>query len=154
MRHIKRRIFNFINYKIPFFNGWNLYHNPLYHWFKVRKYFKRPKIGLYYGKITWRFGFPIRRDYYNRVLDFRSSALGWKDKYDSPRFEWHPYIMITFLRKWQIIWTFYYEIEHVWEAILDVLYYNKSIEEAIKENTWININTGKEISITKYIRYD
>lgn len=146
LKRIKYKIKYFIN-TLPFTKLWNEYHNPIYYWWKVRKYFKFPSIRFYKGKKTWFFGLPIRNDCYNRFIDIRLSGLGWKDKYNSPRFEWHPYIMIMFFRKWQIIWIFYYKPDHTWEAILDYLYYGKSIEEAIEDNTWVNVNTKEEITI-------
>lgn len=83
--------------KIPFLSpGWNEYRNPWYHWWKARKYFKRPKAHFLFRKNFWTFGLPIRRDYYSPVIDIGFHALGWKDKWDSPRHEWDPMICITF----------------------------------------------------------
>lgn len=119
----------------------NEYNNPYYWWWKVRKFWKMPKIHLaHIGKITWRFGLPCSIESYNRIFDCAISGLGWKDKYDEPRFEWDPYLCFTFFRKWQIIFVWNYcsyfinakyeimEIEtsqHTWESILWMANYNQ-----------------------------
>lgn len=130
-------------------NAWNEYSNPIYHWWKARKYFQFPYIKFYMGKPHWFFGFPINKKYINPFIDIRSSAVGWKDKYDSPRHEWNPYISITFFRKFRLLWIFTYCNDRsnliydtaTWEAILDYIYYNKNIEQCIKNNTWGETST-------------
>jgi len=81
-------------------------------------------------------------DYWVQVgwpLKIHTNDLGWKDKWDSPRFEWSPSFMIFFF-KWQFcIWwkspksdnfdDTYWEMFLWWKN-----YSNKDIEEA--ENTW------------------
>ncbi len=144
---LRSRVSYFFYAKIPFISkGWNDYHNPWYHWWKARKYFKRPKAHLIKGEKIWFFGLPCRRDYYNRLLDIRFSALGWKDKYNSPRHEWDPYIAITFLRKYHIIWVFNWVVKEdkdshtsslaTWEAILDYLYYKTPIDRVLYSHIW------------------
>lgn len=63
--------------------------------------------------------------------------LGWKDKYDSPRFEWTPSFQIYFF-KWQfcIHWLApVTNVDNYWEMVLWYLNYsNKDIKKA--ENTW------------------
>lgn len=141
------RLLYFFKHKIPFVSKlWNQYHNPWYYWWKARKYFKRPKAHFHIGKIEWFFGFPCRKDYLNSIIDFRMSGLGWKDKWNSPRHEWDPYIAITFFRKWWIIWVFNWidkndKYSHTrsmatWEALLDFIYYKKSISKCIKHHIW------------------
>lgn len=138
----------FFHNRIPFLSpGWNEYHNPWYIWWKCRKHFKKPKWCLVRkGRIAWFFGLPCRRDYYNRIFDIHLSALGWKDKFDSPRHEWDPYIAITFLRKWQLCWWFTYIKKGdkdsktrnlaTWEAMLDYLYYGRSIDYCRNNHIW------------------
>ena len=67
----------------------------------------------------------------NPIIDIRSSSLGWKSKYDSPRHEWDPYFAITFFRKYRIMWMWNYITNDsndnvrsmaTWEALLDYLY--------------------------------
>lgn len=129
-----------------FNNLWNQYKNPYYYWWKVRKYWKIPKLHLYHiGKITWFYGMPVYNEYYNKYLDIHISGLGWKDKEGSPRFEWNPYFCITLLRKWQIIltWSFCPHFldfkdpthsrlsnEMTWEVILSMVHYDKNIADA------------------------
>ena len=139
---------------------WNEYRNPFYIWWKCRKYFKFPSIKTYIGKLTWFFGFPIRTDYLNKFVDFRMSALGWKDKYNSPRHEWDPYISIVLFRKWQLIFTFNYAILGddcsytrdiaTWEAMLDIVYNNKSLQQVVNEHQWCkSIDNRKEVITIK-----
>lgn len=155
---LRYKLSYFFNHKLPFSDGWNKYNNPLYHWWKARKYFKRPKCHFYKGKITWFFGFPIKKEYLNKILDIRFNALGWKDKWDSPRHEWDPYISIVFFRKWQLLWIFNWISNDkdsgirsmaTWEAILDYLYYGKSIDQCIKNHVW---GWKKEITINSNLK--
>lgn len=134
--------------------SWNQYHNPFYHWWKVRKYFKRPKVHFSFVKDFWTFGLPIRRDYYNKIIDIRLYALGWKDKFNEPRHEWDPMICITFFRTWHLLWIFNWVVKEennsftrsmaTWEAILDYSYYDKTISQAIDDHVWGYTNKEKE----------
>lgn len=155
---LRYKVIRFFKHKLPFTRTWNEYHNPWYHWWKAREYFKRPKAHFYCGNMTWFFGFPCREDYLNSILDIRFSSLGWKTKYDSYRHEWDPYISIVFFRKWQLLWVFNWVNENddfshtrsmaTWEAILDYLHNNFSIEDCIKRHTWEGNKHGKEYEIT------
>lgn len=154
---LRYKVIRFFKHKLPFTKTWNRYHNPLYYWWKSRKVFKRPKAHFHIGKIEWFFGFPCRRDYLNCFIDFRMCGLGWKDKWDSPRHEWDPYIAITFFRKWWLIWIFNWSNKEensslrsmaTWEAMLDYLYYNKSIEECIARHAWKGEKNGIETITT------
>lgn len=123
---------------------WHEYHNPYYYWWKVRKFWKIPKIHLAYrGKVTWFFGLPADLEYYNKYFDVKLSGLGKKDKEGSPRHEWDPYLCFTFFRKWQVIFTLnfvpyftknafeYQTISMItWECILEMTEYNKNISDA------------------------
>lgn len=144
-----KKILSYVLKKIQI---WNIYHNPIYYWWKVRKYFKFPSILFYKGKKVWFFGLPISDKYYNKFIDIRFSGLGWKDKYSTPRLEWQPYISILFLNKYHLVWSFVYNPDYTWEAILDILYYGKTLEQAIVDNTWININENKQIIIKPNLR--
>lgn len=125
---------------------WNEYHNPLYHWWKVRKEFKRPKCHFIFGKNLWWFGLYINKKYYNKFIHFRMSAVGYKWKWDEPRHEWDPFIQICFFRKYHIIWVFnwinkkdkqsYIKSMATWEAILRRIYCNNTLQETIEQNTW------------------
>lgn len=137
---------------------WNEYYNPLYYWWKVRKYFKRPRVHFLFRKNFWMFGLPIRRDYYNLVIDIGFHALGWKDKWDSPRHEWDPMICITLFRTWHLLWIFNWVVKEerdsitrsmaTWEAILDFLNYNKSLSIAIDDHVWGYKESGEDHHIT------
>lgn len=149
----------FFHSKIPFISpGWNEYKNPWYHWWEVREYFKRPKAHFLFRKKFWTFGLPARRDYYNPVIDIGFHALGWKDKWDSPRHEWDPMICITFFRTWHLLWIFNWAVKEeknsitksmaTWEAILDYSYYNKTIDQAIDNHVWSYEEDGEKKYIT------
>ena len=151
------RLSYFFKHKIPFTKAWNEYHNPFIHWWKARAYFKRPKSHFHIGKIVWFFGFPIRKDYLNSIIDIRLSSLGWKNKYTEYRHEWDPYISIVFFRKWQLLWVFNWENKSdknsntrsmaTWEALLDFIYTKKNIQQCIKSHIWSNLQTNEDITI-------
>ena len=136
-------------------------YNPFYHWWKVRKEFKRPHAHLHTGKIIRLYGMPIRDEFYNKFLDIKFSSLGWKDKYNHPEHEWDPYISIIFFNKFQLLWTFnwtkknnansYTRSMATWEAILDRLYFHKSLEECIEDNIWGTVKDEK-ITIEENIK--
>lgn len=121
--------------RIEIFND---YYNPFYIWWKCRKWFNFPHIHFHYGKIIW--------THYQKFIDFRIRALGWKTKYDSYRHEYDPYIVITFFRKWQLLWTFNYITTDdkdswvrnlaTWEAMLEMLYCNKSLPYVVNNHKW------------------
>ena len=138
----------------------NEFENPLYHWWLVRKEFKRPKCHFIFKKNLWFFGLYINPSYYNKFIHIRTSAVGWKDKYDEPCHEWDPFIQIVFFRKWHMCWIFnwvdpkdpksYVKNISTWEAILSRIYYNKSLDTCIEENTWIG-DSGEEYGIGENI---
>lgn len=158
-RSLRYRVSYFFHSKIPFISpGWNEYRNPWYHWWKAREYFKRPKAHFLFRKRFWTFGLPIRRDYYNPVIDIGFHALGWKDKWDSPRHEWDPMICITFFRTWHLLWIFNWAVKEeknsftrsmaTWEAILDYSRYNKSIDQVVDNHVWSYEENGEKKYIT------
>lgn len=156
---LRYKLSYFFHSKIPFLSpGWNEYLNPWYHWWKARKYFKRPKAHFLFRKNFWTFGLPIRRDYYSPVIDIGFHALGWKDKWDSPRHEWDPMICITFFRTWHLLWIFNWAVKEeknsltrsmaTWEAILDYSRYNKSIDQVVDNHVWSYEENGEKKYIT------
>lgn len=156
---LRYQVSYFFHSKIPFISpGWNEYRNPWYHWWKAREYFKRPKAHFLFRKRFWTFGLPIRRDYYNPVIDIGFHALGWKDKWDSPRHEWDPMICITFFRTWHLLWIFNWAVKEeknsftrsmaTWEAILDYSRYNKSIDQVVDNHVWSYEENGEKKYIT------
>lgn len=70
--------------------------------------------------------------------------LGWKDKFNSPRFEWCPSFQILFL-KWQFcIWWISPDKDNdtYWEQVLWYLNYSgRDINKAIKTWGWVNYDT-------------
>ncbi len=121
----------------------NEFNNPYHYWWKVRKYWKMPKFHLaHIGKVTWWFGLPCNREYYNKYFDCFISGLGWKDKYDVPRFEWDPYLCITFFRKWQIIFVWNYCPYFMKKE-------NRLFEIETSESTWTAIVGMAEYGWTK-----
>ena len=70
--------------------------------------------------------------------------LGWKDKFDTPRFEWSPSFQIYFFN-WQfcIHWTAPIEDQDTyWEMVLWYLKYSdKNITKAEQTWGWKNYNT-------------
>lgn len=72
--------------------------------------------------------------------------VGWKDKYDSPRFERVPYVWIH-LFKWNFVWywTLFPHQEHkeyeYWEQVLWYLYYYNNTSYGCNEP---NIEKAKE----------
>lgn len=137
----------YFGHKLPFSKYWWEYNFPYYHWWSVRKYFKRPKAHLYIGKPMWFFGFPLSQ-YLNPIIDVRLHGLMWKDKWNSPRHECDPYFSIMLFEKWHFLWTFNWmdkkdEYDNTrsmatWEAVLDILYYNKDIEWCKKRHVWLS----------------
>lgn len=153
---LRYKLSYFFHSKIPFLSpGWNEYRNPWYHWWKARKYFKRPRPTFYLERT---FGLPIRRDYYSPVIDIGFHALGWKDKWDSPRHEWDPMICITFFRTWHLLWIFNWATKHkkdsitgsmaTWEAILDYTRYDKSLSYVVDNHIWSYDRDGEKVYIS------
>lgn len=131
------------------FKFWWSYHFPYYDWWKARKYVKRPHIHFngckkYYE--GWFFRLPARIDYFNPIISIETSNVGWKSKYDSPRWEYNPYIAIILFRKWAISWTIgwkdYMQNLATWEAILDYNYYDRPITS---QTGWLNIDGNNMI---------
>ena len=124
------KLIEWFKFDRPFCRIWNEYRNPFYVWWKCRKVFKFPYVHLYIGRVTWFFGMPIIRDIYNRIIDFRMSAVGWKLKYDNVVHEWDPYIVFTFFRKWQIMFIFNYVSSNFIRIDLQTSFKSFSIQES------------------------
>jgi hypothetical protein len=97
--------------------------------------------------------------YYGTPILYKVTRLGWKDKWDSPRFEWPP-AKHLYIFYWQIgcVWmppkltinSHYPDL--YWEMILWYLNYsNKDIKEAEKTWSWINVETKKSTWNNNYI---
>lgn len=104
--------------------------NPLRTWWKVRKWFRIPKPSIYFGHIIS--GLPCELP--DKWIKLHSYDVTWKDKYDSPRFEFTPQINLELFKKYQLLLTFQTNNNDVqWETILDIVYYNKSLKDAINK---------------------
>lgn len=83
--------------------------------------------------------------------------LGWKDKYDSPRFEWSPSFHIYFFW-WQfsIFWNAPDgDNDQYYEQILWYLKYsNKDIVKAKESWPWVDSETKKSTWKDKYLCYE
>jgi hypothetical protein len=74
------------------------------------------------------------------------TELGWKDKYESPRYEWSPALYILFFNLQFIIWwnspdndnDSYYEM-----VLWYLKYSDKDIEKAEKTWGWVDYYTKK-----------
>lgn len=112
------------------------YNDPLYWWRKVKHIFKRPPCKIHIGKYTYiMLCDPVRE----RKIYFSSNGLGYKFKYDMPRFEYIPNIVFKFFN-WEIriLWSWgdCFKDTVYWETILDVAANRKTLEDAIDDNTW------------------
>ena len=136
---IKKYYLGRIYYGTPYFYPWN-FNSTILTIRKKRPQFLRCKYFKLFGyEISY--GFPIYI-YWNK--------LGWKDKYNSPRFEWPPAFYIFFF-KWQftIHWISpNYDNDKYYEMILWWKYYSdKNIKKA--EENW-----GWQDAITKESTWD
>lgn len=70
-------------------------------------------------------------------ISIHFNTIGWKDKYNSPRFEWSP-VFIIFCGKWQFCIHWIppeQKIDQYWEMVLWYLFYaDKDLKKA--EETW------------------
>lgn len=129
----KSYYFGKIYYGTPYFVPWN-FNNQIITISKKRQYFLRCK----YFKI---FDYKI---YYGWPFAIVSYGLGWKMKYDSPRFEWQPSFQIYFFN-WQFVihWNSPDENnDQYYEQILWFLHNNKDIIKTEQTWGWTNCNTG------------
>ena len=142
---------DWVESKLHILNYKASYNFPYYDWWKCRKWIKRPHIhfsGVGKWRKVWRYGMPM--GYHNPILSVKSSNVGWKDKYDSPCFEYNPYIYILIFRKWAIVWTIGWNRDYVenlttWEAILAHNYYNEDIKEFAKHHYWLTPSGQQQV---------
>ena len=106
--------------------------NPLKTYWKVRKYFKFPKLICQFYKSPSNDA---------KILSIESYDIFWKDKYDSPRHEYNPQIVISLFKNFhfRIDFAYYdnnsdYSMEY-WESILWFIYYNKTLNQAVFEGS-------------------
>lgn len=108
---------------------------------KIRK--EKPKYNR--NRSFTLFGYNIS---YGWPIFIKTNDLGWKDKFNSPRYEWPPAFYIFFF-KWQfcIWWNAPTDDENedlYWEMFLWYKYYsNSNLKKAEDSWRWINSNTKK-----------
>lgn len=137
-KFIKKYFFIYwYNKKYSFTNPW-YYQNK-----KILKVFKRCPFKIHIGKYHYiMFSDPIR----NRPIEILFTGLGWKDKYDSPRYEYPPNILFKFFNiEFRIVWTWgdYLKDTIYWEDVLSYYEY-KTLLKDIGSSSWIK--DGKEIN--------
>lgn len=120
-----------------YFDIWH--ENPLKTYNKVKKYFRplKPRFQWSFGYSKWK---PI-------ILEFNLFDVTWKDKYNSPRHEYNPRLILSLFRcvHLYVEWTLKDGMEDMvyWEAILDWMYYGKSLQEACT-NGWTEYNKNTD----------
>lgn len=99
--------------------------NPLRTYNKAKKVFKKPKLKFKFSPAY----------YSHSLIAIVATDIGWKDKFDTPRFEIDPYIWIHFW-KWDLMW--YWEADdQYWEQLLWYVYYTQGLPYIFKaRNTW------------------
>jgi hypothetical protein len=125
---------------------------------KVREVFKPLKCKFKFRVNNW---YPVLWCSKPAYIQIMSYDVQWKDKYDTPRYEYPPAIWIH-LFKWNFIW--YWTIEHdeqYWEQALWYLYYSgtitqelgkvPNIEIARKNWPWIGMD-GNSTWEDKYLK--
>lgn len=115
----------------------DVYSNPLYYQnSKILKVFKRCPFKIHIGKYHYiMFSDPIR----NRSIEILFTGLGWKDKYNSPCYEYPPNILFKFFNfEFRIIWTWgdYLKDTIYWEDVLSYYEYKMPLEN-IGSSSWI-----------------
>lgn len=141
----KRYYIGRIRYGCPYFYPWNFNQTIL----TIRK--KKPEyLRCKYFKL---FGYYIS---YGWPVLVRKYRLGWKDKFESPRFEWAPSFQIYFFF-WQFcIWwvapdgdnDLYYEMWLWYDKYCD-----KDIVKAKDTWGWVDYDTKESTWDDKYINY-
>jgi hypothetical protein len=121
-----------LNYGNPYFYPWNFNSTILIIKKEKPKYLRCNSFKLFGYNISY--GSPIWITWY---------GLGWKDKYNSPRYEWSPSFQIYFFN-WQfcIFWNAPNDNNDTYyEMVLWYLYYSdKNIVKAEKNWGWINMD--------------
>lgn len=117
---------------------WNFSFKEIY---EFNKFYKSKKENIkcipyiFFGRSGELTMFPISTKCIGSLFDIHAFRLMWKDKYNSPRYEYFPFINITFLHKWQISiqwiintskYSGYLQYQDEWwERFLRNKYYNK-----------------------------
>lgn len=123
--------------------------NPLKTYNKIKKYFLPLK-----PKFSWSFGKGNKA----KILDINSFDVCWKDKWNSPRHEWNPRIMISLFNYIHLYIDFTLDDGGItdmvyWEIVLTWLYYGKDLAKAVKLSSgWSQYN--KDIESYELMRFE
>lgn len=114
--------------------GFYYYKNPLLFWTKVKDIFKKPPLHIHIGK----YRYMMMCDWIRiPPIGLFINGLGWKDKYNSPRFETPPNILIKIFNfEIRFIWTWIIKYHswddyNYWVSILDKVVYKREIDKSI-----------------------
>lgn len=132
---IKKFYFGLNRYGTPYYGPWN--YNPTI--LTIRKH--RPQ----FLRCNWfkMLGYEINYGWPIMIVNYE---LGYKDKFNSPRFEWSPCFQIHFFGlqfcRWYI--SPVNDEDGYWEQVLWYLHYSdKDIEKAEKTWGWVDFTTKK-----------
>lgn len=140
---VKRYYLGRIVYGTPYFTPWHFNSTIL----SIRK--KKPQfLRCNHFKL---FGYEVA---YGWPIAFHRNDLGWKDKWDSPRFEWVPSFIIFFFN-WQFAIHWHApdgDESRYWEMILWWKHYaNRNLHKARMTWPWRNAETKRSTWNTSYI---
>lgn len=115
--------------------------NPFKTYNKIKKYFLPLKL-----KFVWGFGKGNKA----KILTINSFDVCWKDKWNSPRHEWNPRVMISLFNYIHLYIDFTLDDGGMtdmvyWEIALNWLYYEKDLAKAVKLSSgWSQYNKDSE----------
>jgi hypothetical protein len=120
--------------------------NPLKTYKKIKKYFLPLKV-----KIEINFGKSNKA----KIFELNSFDVLWKDKYNTPRHEFNPRIMLSLFNYIHLyVW---FNVEDslsdmvYWESALTWLYYDRGLCDSVKECTgWTQFNEEGEEEFIKF----
>lgn len=125
--------------------------NPLKTMKKLKGVFKPLKLYFRFTKDIYA-PYPVLWVSEPSYIQIMFHDVGWKDKYDTPRFEYHPYIWIH-IYKWNFVWYWDFSksfglanpkeyIDEYWEQALWYLYYYNTYSQGLLDKP--NIEKAKE----------
>ena len=109
----------------------------------TRRYFKKLPAHVRFGRWEEVAMFPVYKGNLAKLIDFDWIDVMWKDKYDTPRYEYPPRIQLTLFWRWTLIiwWGFSnkdweeWDNDRYWEQYLWTKHYCGNDIEKAKE-TW------------------
>lgn len=88
-------------------------------------------------------------------IKIHNGRLGWKDKYESPRFEWNKFWIFYFFY-WQFAIHWIPSVgnsDRYWEMVLWWYYYhNKDLNKAREKWPWVDVETQKSTWNNEYLK--